>query len=62
MLGIPLPKALGLAQLLGDPPGQDKQRIAQAIQKTHKRWLQGLVSSQSNTATFCPPTNRSGLM
>ena len=33
---IPLPQELRLILLLGHPPGQDKQRIAEAIQEAHE--------------------------
>ena len=58
----PLPQKLRLTLLLGHPTGQDKQRVAEAIQETHEGWVQTFFPPQSHTETFSPSTDRSGLV
>ena len=59
---VPLPQKLRLTLLLSHPTGQNKQRVAEAIQKTHESRIQRLFSPQSHTETFGPSTDRSGLV
>ena len=61
-LRVPFPQILRLALLLGHPTSQDKQCVAEAIQKTHESLIQRLFSPQSHTDTFSPPADRSGLV
>ena len=44
-------KKIRLALLLGHPTGQDKQCIAEAIQKPHERRIQRLLPPQLHTHT-----------
>lgn len=59
---IPLPQELRFILLLSHPAGQDKQRVAEAIEKAHEGRIQRLFPPQSHAEAFSPPTNRPGLV
>lgn len=59
---VPLPQKFRLILLLTHPASQDKQRIAQTIEKPHESRIQRLFFPQPHTDTFRSSADRSSLV
>ena len=61
-LPFSLPQELRLTLLHSHPTSQNKQRVAETIQKAYEHRIQMLIPPQSHTETFSSSADRSSLM
>ncbi len=59
---VPFPEILRFALRLGDPPGQDEERVAQPVDKHKDQRIDRVLASEPDADPLRPPAHRPGVV